>query len=189
MKFSAIIFLLLPFVELGISKPTPLSITTVKIITTYVVVPFPEPFPMNLLIDARSFLGLQDRSLICKIDAVLLACKAVAAKASPFCSSYLHLASSTTVVVVTPSTTTTQTVTQTVDPPPTDTLKKRGAKIPIPTPPGLGHFLAKELSSACSCLSIPVAVVTTTSTAPTMTITSMTTTTSTITLSSSSTVT
>jgi hypothetical protein len=104
MRFHAIIFLFICSLGLVVSKPTTRSVTAVKIITTYVVVPFPELFPLNLLIDARSFLGLEDRSLICKIDAVLLAFKVVAAKASPFCSSYLHLASSTKVVTITPST-------------------------------------------------------------------------------------
>lgn len=103
MKFSALVFLLLACSRHATSTPAPLSVTAVKIVTQYVIVPFPEPFPFNLLVDARSLFGLQDRSLLCKIDAVLLACKAVAAKASPFCSSYLHLATSTKVVVVIPN--------------------------------------------------------------------------------------
>ncbi|KAE9380884.1 hypothetical protein N431DRAFT_459799 [Stipitochalara longipes BDJ] len=164
MKFSAIV-LLLSLTQYVLSSPTPLSVTSVRIITEYVVVPFPKPFPRNLLVDARSFLGLEDRSLLCKIDAVLLAFKLVAAEASPFCSSYLHLAGSTSVVVTTPLTTITTTTTTSVEQP--MTFIKRGIRAPIPTPPGLGKYLAAQISSACSCLSIPVPVVTSTSTAPT----------------------
>jgi hypothetical protein len=40
----------------------------------------------------------EERSLICKPDAVLLACKALGAQATTFCSSYLHIPTSTVVV-------------------------------------------------------------------------------------------
>lgn len=60
---------------------------------------------------------------------------------------------------------TTQTVTVSAAVPVTD-FDRRGLKTPIPTPPGLSHFLAAQISSACSCLSIPVPVVTNTITAP-----------------------
>jgi hypothetical protein len=41
---------------------------------------------------------IDERSLICKIDVVLLACKALGAQATTFCSSYLHISTSTTTV-------------------------------------------------------------------------------------------
>jgi hypothetical protein len=96
-RFSPIIFPFLLLTKQVVSTPAPLSIEAVTIVTQYIVVPFPS----NGLL-AR--LDPRNKSLICKIDAVLLAFQAVAAKATPFCSSYLHLAASTSVVVTTPLT-------------------------------------------------------------------------------------
>lgn len=44
---------------------------------------------------------VDERSLVCKLDIVLLACKALGAQATAFCISYLHLAASTSVVYTT----------------------------------------------------------------------------------------
>jgi hypothetical protein len=67
-------------------------------------------------------------------------------------------------LIITINRTTTETVTTSVPP----SVIPRGAPTPIPIPPGLGIFIAAQISSACSCLSIPESVVKTTSTAPTM---------------------
>lgn len=48
--------------------------------------------------DKEDYADIEDRSLICKLDAVLLACKVLGAQATTFCSGYLHI-SSTTVIV------------------------------------------------------------------------------------------
>lgn len=39
-----------------------------------------------------------ERSLVCKLNVVLLACKALGAQATTFCSSYLHISTSTIVI-------------------------------------------------------------------------------------------
>jgi len=44
---------------------------------------------------------VEERSLVCKLDAVLLACKALGAVATTFCASYLHIIPSTSVVYTT----------------------------------------------------------------------------------------
>ena len=44
---------------------------------------------------------VDERSLVCKLDAVLLACKVLGAQATTFCSSYLHISTSTSVVFTT----------------------------------------------------------------------------------------
>lgn len=41
---------------------------------------------------------VDERSLVCKLDIVLLAFKALGAQATAFCISYIHLPASTTVV-------------------------------------------------------------------------------------------
>jgi hypothetical protein len=86
----------------GTATPALAPIVAVKIVTQYIVVP--EIIPRGAFLDERSDEDLEVRSLICKIDAVLLAFKAVAALASPFCSSYLHIPISTYVTVTTPVT-------------------------------------------------------------------------------------
>jgi hypothetical protein len=48
--------------------------------------------------EEQEYAEIEDRSLICKLDAVLLACKVLGAQATTFCSSYLHI-STTTVIV------------------------------------------------------------------------------------------
>ncbi len=45
--------------------------------------------------------GVEERSLICKLDAVLLACSALGSVATTFCASYLHTTPSTSVVYTT----------------------------------------------------------------------------------------
>jgi hypothetical protein len=52
----------------------------------------------------RDALVLEDRSPLCKIDSILLACKGLAAKATPFCSSFLNIPVSTSIVVIQPTT-------------------------------------------------------------------------------------
>ncbi|KAE9372689.1 hypothetical protein N431DRAFT_457390 [Stipitochalara longipes BDJ] len=173
MRLSATIYFfyglfLLP--QYGIATPALAPIVAVQIVTEYVVVP--EIIPRGAFLDERSSEDLEDRSLICKIDAVFLAFKAVAALASPFCSSYLHIPTSTYVTVTTPITTSTVTDTSTYTSTTVTVLytfeiDKRAQPKPIPTPPGIGIFVASQISSACSCLSIPESVVSTTSTAPT----------------------
>lgn len=60
--------------------------------------------PAGVVVDGRSNDALKDRSLICKLDLVLLAFKAIAAKATSFCSSYLHIPTSTIMSTTTPLT-------------------------------------------------------------------------------------
>ncbi|KAE9380814.1 hypothetical protein N431DRAFT_477682 [Stipitochalara longipes BDJ] len=149
MRLSYFIPILLAFAQDAAAKPAAVE---VEVLTEVVV--------------ERANQDLEDRSLICKIDAVLLAFKAVAALATPFCSSYLQIPTSTQVIPTTPLTTTTLTTTTTT----VDVVLKR-AHTPVPIPPGLGLFVASQISSACSCLSIPETVVKSTSTAPTVVIT------------------
>jgi hypothetical protein len=44
---------------------------------------------------------LDERSRICKVDAVFLTCKVLGAQATIFCSSYLHIPASTSVIFTT----------------------------------------------------------------------------------------
>ncbi|KAE9378319.1 hypothetical protein N431DRAFT_461848 [Stipitochalara longipes BDJ] len=157
MKLSVIVSLLLPF-------------------TCYVAA---NPAPVGVTVDKRSSQDLEDRSLICKLDLVLLAFKAVAAKATPYCSSYLHIPTSTIVKTTTPLTTTTVTDVTTYT---QNAAAKRAQPTPIPIPSGLSIFVASQISSACSCLSISETVITTTTTAPTLVVSTTTTATTTTSL-------
>lgn len=49
-------------------------------------------------LEEQNHAEIEDRSLICKLDAVLLACKVLGAQATTFCSSYLHISTATVVV-------------------------------------------------------------------------------------------
>jgi hypothetical protein len=105
MRLSATISFFLSLLltpQYGTATPAPAPIVATRIVTEYVVVP--EIIPRGAFLDEQSSEDLEDRSLICKIDAVFLEFKAVAALASPFCSSYLHIPTSTHVTVTTPIT-------------------------------------------------------------------------------------
>jgi hypothetical protein len=131
-------------------------------------------------------IALGERSPICKIDALLLASKALAAKATSFSSSFLHIPTSNSYApnavslsismkgarltstyskgdhgaVTVPSAATRAA--------PMDAkVEGRGDRENHNISLGLGKFLTQEISSACSCLSITPTAATITATAPT----------------------
>jgi len=90
MRLAAPICILLPVGQYVAAnpKPAPNAFEAVGVVVTkYVVAP-----------------DFKNRSLICMLDAVLLAFKAIAAKASLFCSSYLHIPTSPSKVIKRPNT-------------------------------------------------------------------------------------